>query len=142
MRRGRFTCLRTTPFTASIIRGSNPRPSNIPTVSQPLQNGTFARQYTSAKASPKAANNDHIEEWTTDQICDWLRHNTEPQIRPDLLEAFQIQDITGLALARVRPPTLFEAIKRAKEEGGKMQVDDRLLQDTLLSTAFYSMQKR
>jgi hypothetical protein len=52
---------------------------------------------------------------------------------------------SGFALASVRPPTLFRMIKEQVEQGpsaDKIEVSDQLLQDTLLGTATYSMQRR
>jgi hypothetical protein len=51
----------------------------------------------------------------------------------------------GFALASVRPPTLFRMIKEQVEQGphaDKIEVSDQLLQETLLGTATYSMQRR
>ncbi|ELR22903.1 uncharacterized protein ACA1_398890 [Acanthamoeba castellanii str. Neff] len=89
--------------------------------------------------------NKDVLEWTCAEVVRHLKERTDPPVNQSLLDGFDVQEINGFALASVRPPTLFRMIKEQVEQGpsaDKIEVSDQLLQDTLLGTATYSMQRR
>ncbi|KAL6050968.1 hypothetical protein QOT17_019496 [Balamuthia mandrillaris] len=96
-----------------------------------------------------------VEEWSAEQVYAWLKENVDPPLPNDLLEGFREQEVTGLALKKVRPaPTLFQLIvevendRRNGGEGAKQEtkkkisISKEVAMNTLLGLPNYGVQQR
>ncbi|KAL6056584.1 hypothetical protein QOT17_015996 [Balamuthia mandrillaris] len=92
-----------------------------------------------------------VQEWSAEQVYAWLKENVDPPLPNDLLEGFREQEVTGLALKKVRPsPTLFQLIVEAENDhrnGGegaekKIRISEEVAMNTLLGLPNYGVQQR
>jgi len=83
-----------------------------------------------------------IDNWTSDELIEWLKRNSYPEVAEDLLEGFKLMTINGRVLRNLRPSTLYDAIQEAIGSQTQLSVPEIVFQETLLGSSLYSNQKR